>query len=410
MNSWYDDISSAWKNDVGFLQVISDLSGLPVALWAPGDAEKSIRWTSMGTGEHPCFSSDSLRVSLERYGKGGPSIYIENDTFFYGVMTVGPFFLAIGPAAKKTVTDEVIEKYSFDHGMSSIIPNVKTDWETISRYLKLMHYHFLGTPPSREELSVHSENGEKWQPVGDLEAYELAQSENDRSHGIGMDFEKKLLSLVRSGDTAALRTFISGPTPDINDIGEVTDEEAKESEYLTVSIITLMTRAAVAGGVRPEAAHEMGDVYLRQLARAAARGEPISHISLKAMVDFTEAVRRSKEEKHDLSYVDACKDYIEKNLRRDIQVGDIAPAIGVSRTYLSRLFRQEEGITVQQYIQKEKCRHAARMLIYSDYPISQIAQYFGFSSQSYFGSCFQTWYGMTPNAYRKANHGDFTHD
>ena len=49
------------------------------------------------------------------------------------------------------------------------------------------------------------------------------------------------------------------------------------------------------------------------------------------------------------------------------------------------------------------CRHAARMLQYSDYTISQIAQYFGFSSQSYFGTCFQTWYGMTPNAYRKAN-------
>ena len=59
---------------------------------------------------------------------------------------------------------------------------------------------------------------------------------------------------------------------------------------------------------------------------------------------------------------------------------------------------------MQQYIQKEKCRHAAQMLQYSDYSIAQIAQYFGFSSQSYFGSCFQAWYGMTPNAYRKENH------
>ena len=78
-------------------------------------------------------------------------------------------------------------------------------------------------------------------------------------------------------------------------------------------------------------------------------------------------------------------------------------AIGLGRTHLSRLFHQSEGVTVQQYIQREKCRHAARILQYSDYTISQIAQYFGFSSQSYFGACFQTWYGMTPNAYRKAN-------
>ena len=121
------------------------------------------------------------------------------------------------------------------------------------------------------------------------------------------------------------------------------------------------------------------------------------------MIEFTELVQRAKAEKSDDSYVDACKAYIEQNLRKDLQVGDIAPAIGLSRTYLSRLFHQAEGVTVQQYIQREKCRHAARMLQYSDYTIAQIAQYYGFSSQSYFGTCFQTWYGMTPNAYRKAN-------
>ena len=122
------------------------------------------------------------------------------------------------------------------------------------------------------------------------------------------------------------------------------------------------------------------------------------------MMEFTELVRRAKEEKSSLSHVDSCKEYIEKNLRKNLQVSDIAPAIGLSRTYLSRLFHEAEGITVQQYIQKEKCRHAAQMLQYSDYSISQIAQYFGFSSQSYFGACFQTWYGMTPSAYRKAHH------
>ena len=122
------------------------------------------------------------------------------------------------------------------------------------------------------------------------------------------------------------------------------------------------------------------------------------------MIEFAEQVLHSKEEKSSLSYVDACKEYIDKNLRKNLQVGDIAPAISLSCTYLSRLFHQAEGITVQQYIQKEKCRHAAQMLQYSDYSISQIAQYLGLSSQSYFGSCFQTWYGMTPNAYRKMNH------
>ena len=215
----------------------------------------------------------------------------------------------------------------------------------------------------------------------------------------------QLLHLVESGDTEALQKMLDGPAPDYAQITSFSAQEEKAGEYLVVSVITLMTRAAVTGGASLEAAHELGDVYLKRLGQAVLNGESFLGLSYNAMLEFTELVKRAKEARSGLSYVDACKEYIEKNLRKNLQVGDIAPAIGLSRTYLSRLFHQAEGITVQQYIQKEKCRHAAQMLQYTDYSISQIAQYFGFSSQSYFGACFQTWYGMTPNAYRKANHG-----
>ncbi len=405
MSSWNDDISAVWKNDIGFLQIISDLSGLPIALWFPGEFGTESRWTSRGLSEHPCFCSETLRTSLEYYCRNGePSIYYETEQIFYGVIPIGPFLIAMGPAVKNTVPDEYFLDYSTDHGLEFPVSNVKIDWETISRYMKLIHYHFMGTAVSREEIPVFYNVTEEWMPAGDLEEYQLDQSENDRNHHIGIDFEEEFLRMIQRGDTASLKALVAGPTPDYDKIGEIAAEQNKATEYLTVSLVTLMTRAAIEGGVQAETAHEMGDVCLRKIAKAVSRGEPILGVAYETMIGFSEAVRRSKEEKSDLSYVENCKRYIEKNLRKDLRVGDIAPAIGLSRTYLSRLFRQAEEITVQQYIQKEKCRHAARMLQYTDYSISQIAQYFGFSSQSYFGSCFQTWYGMTPNAYRKANH------
>lgn len=403
MSSWYDGISEAWNNDIEFLRIVSDLAGLPIALWFPGEPGTASRWTSGKS--HPCFSDDALRASLERYCRSDtPSIFVENDQVFYGIMSIGPFSLAIGPAANKAASNDYLLTYLTDHGMDTRTPMAKTDLDTMTQYMKLIYCHFMGTAISREEIPVSTDMLEKWRPAGALEEYQLDQSENDRNHKIGADFEKDLLRMVENGDTAALKSLLSGPTPDFGEIGEFSGERDKENEYLTVSVITLMTRAAIAGGAQSEIAHELGDVYLKKIGRAAARGEPVFGLSYNAMIEFTELVRRSKAEKSDLSYVELCKRYIEKNLRKDLRVGDIAPAIGLSRTYLSRLFHQAEGITVQQYIQKEKCRHAAQMLQYTDYSISQIAQYFGFSSQSYFGSCFQTWYGMTPNAYRKANH------
>ena len=405
MSSWQDELSKAWKNDIEFLRIVSELSGLAIALWPTGKPLASGSWTSCENAAHPCFEQETLRASLEEYcRRDRPSIYFERDQVYYGVMPVGTFSLAIGPVAVWTASEPFLLAYASDHGLQKPIPIPKKDLGFISRLMKLLHLHFTGSSIPREEIPVTNEVLDTWQSAGALEEYQLEQSENDRELRKGVAFENALLQAVKEGDAAALKALFNGPTPDYSEIGEMSDEQNKANEYLVVSFITLLTRAAVAGGAGMEASYELGDVYVKRLSKAVIREEPFLGLGFQAMFEFTELVRRSKEEKSSLSYVDACKEYIEKNLRKNLQVGDIAPAIGLSRTYLSRLFHQEEGITVQQYIQKEKCRHAAQMLRYSDYSISQIAQYLGFSSQSYFGSCFQTWYGMTPNAYRKANH------
>ena len=164
----------------------------------------------------------------------------------------------------------------------------------------------------RETIAVTADILETWQRAGDLEQYQLEQSENDRGHEIGVEFEKKLIESVESGDTDAIKAMLSGPSPDYAAITSLSPEEEKTSEYLVVSVITMITRAAVTGGASLEAAHELGDVYLKRLAGAALNHEPFLGLSYNAMLEFAELVRRAKEEKSSLSYVDACKEYIEK--------------------------------------------------------------------------------------------------
>lgn len=405
MSSLYGDLSAAWKNDIEFLRIVSELSGLSCALWLTGKPIPETCWTSCAGAEHPCFSHEPLRLALEEYSRGDrPSVFFENDQVFYGVTPIGSFSLVIGPAGLWPSSEAFLQSYAAGHGLKKPIPIPRKRLDVITKLMKLVYLHFTGAAIPREEIRLTADILEKWHSASDLEEYQLDQSENDRSHQAGVEFEKNLLKIVECGDTEALKALLSGPSPDYATISSLSGEAGKASEYLVVSVVTLMTRAAVAGGARVEAAHELGDVYLKRLGKAALQKEAFLGLSFNAMLEFTELVRRAREEKSTLSYVDACKEYIEKNLRKNLQVSDVAPAIGLSRTYLSRLFHQAEGITVQQYIQKEKCRHAAQMLQYSDYSISQIAQYFGFSSQSYFGSCFQAWYGMTPKVYRKAKH------
>ena len=75
-------------------------------------------------------------------------------------------------------------------------------------------------------------------------------------------------------------------------------------------------------------------------------------------------------------------------------------------SYLSRFFSEKEGITLQQYIQREKIRTASNLLKYSDRSIADIAQYMGFQSQSSFSRVFKRWQAVTPLEYRDHNFQD----
>ena len=94
-------------------------------------------------------------------------------------------------------------------------------------------------------------------------------------------------------------------------------------------------------------------------------------------------------------------EYICRHLHQRLTVTEVAAALSVNRSYFSTLFAKETGCSVSQYIRQEKLQAAANMLRFSDYSYADIAEYFGFSSQSHFIQCFQKCYACTPAAFRK---------
>ena len=57
-------------------------------------------------------------------------------------------------------------------------------------------------------------------------------------------------------------------------------------------------------------------------------------------------------------------------------------------------------MTISDHIMKEKIEKTKRLIRYSDKPVTAIAAYLRFSSQSHFGVQFKKIYGMTPKEYR----------
>ena len=79
----------------------------------------------------------------------------------------------------------------------------------------------------------------------------------------------------------------------------------------------------------------------------------------------------------------------------------LAKLLGYHPYYLNEVFSQEEGISLHKYIMKERIAKARELITSSNNTLSEIAEQFGFSSQSHLSRCINAEYGITPSKMRK---------
>lgn len=93
--------------------------------------------------------------------------------------------------------------------------------------------------------------------------------------------------------------------------------------------------------------------------------------------------------------------YINEHLDQDINLAEIAQAVGMSRYYFIRLFKQSMGVTPYKYLNQQRVEQAKRLLKQREIAIADIALRCGFANQSHFTKHFRQITGTTPKAYRE---------
>ncbi|MRN52053.1 helix-turn-helix domain-containing protein [Paenibacillus monticola] len=98
--------------------------------------------------------------------------------------------------------------------------------------------------------------------------------------------------------------------------------------------------------------------------------------------------------------VERAKRFIHENYRQDISREDVAASVYLTADYLAKVFKNETGQTVKEYLNDYRIKAAKHMLIESTASISEIAMETGFDTISYFSTVFKKLAGETPIAYR----------
>ncbi len=107
---------------------------------------------------------------------------------------------------------------------------------------------------------------------------------------------------------------------------------------------------------------------------------------------------------------DLNKDVIKRNItilpalqkifcdyRNHITVDELAKLCNISKYHFCRVFKQQMGVTVFQYIVKYRISVAAMMLNTGNYSIGEVASMCGFEDISYFYRCYKRINGMAPH-------------
>ncbi len=208
--------------------------------------------------------------------------------------------------------------------------------------------------------------------------------------------EQQLMSAIREGrGEEAIRIAENMD----RDSGRLSGEELGHRKNLAIIGIALCSRAAIEGGITPETAYRISGYYI-QKCDSAEMPAVILQYRNQALAEFSARVKEKTDRSRSSSYVERCQDYIRKHYREKIYLEDIAEALGISPSYLSRLFSKETGTRIQDYINEERVYRAANLLAYSDLSLPAIAAYVNFPNQSYFGKIFRKYKGMTPKKYR----------
>ncbi|MEY9972661.1 two-component system response regulator YesN [Lysinibacillus sp. RC46] len=133
---------------------------------------------------------------------------------------------------------------------------------------------------------------------------------------------------------------------------------------------------------------------------------PIFYTILNGIISFTqrliELAREARMEKR-ADYVELAIEIIDQQFQDSgLSLPYVAHKLGISPNYLSTIFSKKQGLPLKRYLQQVRIQNATKMLVETDFAISEIAYLNGFDDSNYFIKIFKQHIGITPHRYRKA--------
>ena len=199
------------------------------------------------------------------------------------------------------------------------------------------------------------------------------------------------LSLIEQTDRVALGDAVLRPGP--------WGDQLTQMKSAALCRLSLLSRAAMEGGLSPETGLALFDRYAQSVTAATVPGELLA-LLMAMQEEFVRRVNAVRTERMSRE-IEAVCGYIERHLEEPLSIEALSRQTGYTEYYFSRKFKRESGLTPAAYIRKKRLEKAAVLLLTTGQDVGQIAESLQFCSASYFTASFRRQYGLSPIQYRK---------
>ena len=212
-------------------------------------------------------------------------------------------------------------------------------------------------------------------------------------------YEQGLMRMVREGDLN-YNLALENSTAVSDGVAVTSNDPLRQAKISMTVFISLCVRAAIEGGLTPEVAYSLGDAYIQSVEDAKSVTE-VAAASNPMYDDFVRRVHNCRVNPNLSKPIQIVCDYIEQNAEEAISMETISQRVGYAEYYLSRKFKEEVKVSINQYIKIVRVERAKFYLGCTDESIQDIADKLKFCSRSYFGEAFRSIAGCSPAEYRQ---------
>ncbi|KFN03517.1 AraC family transcriptional regulator [Bacillus clarus] len=340
----------------------------------------------------PLFRSNSY---LENF----VLIHIENHDYIKGTIIIGP---TIHPKESDDMTiklrkefnsnDKIQERLAYYQRLPEIKKTTLIDMGILLHYMIFNEKLDVGIVLEKNKLLE-----EVPYKIVKPDLYILKRRQNNpKTHNMAL-VHNYFLAIKEGNKEKLLQYMYAIPKEDDGIV--LAADPIRNQKILGTIAITLATRYAIDGNLPSDIAFSLSFLYIQTMEQLDSV-DSVKRLSGDALRTFADRVKEYNAQKYS-NAITTCMNHISKNIYDGISLNELADHLGITPTYLSKLFKKEMGIPLSEYIQKVRVEEAKKLLTLTTYPLSDICAWLNFNDQSYFTRVFKKSTNMTPRQYRE---------